>query len=46
MIPSCGLLDTVWVSVPHLTKRGFELTIASSFMRISIDDYLLKPAPT
>jgi hypothetical protein len=28
------------------TKRGLELTVASSFMRISIDDYLLKPAPT
>jgi len=28
------------------TKRGLELTIASSFLRISIDDCRLKPAPT
>ena len=28
------------------TKRDLELTIASSFLRISIDDFRLKPVPT
>jgi hypothetical protein len=27
-------------------KRDLELTIASSFLRISIDDFQLKPVPT
>jgi hypothetical protein len=27
-------------------QTGLELTIASSFLRISIDDYRLRPAPT
>jgi len=48
-----GLLSTIRAKDPAraleggaFTKRDWELTIASSFLRISIDDFRLKPVPT